>query len=109
MEGRITDVVVVAIVTVIAIAGWLTAELSGRGIGFAASASDLNRWLALSLLMASAWRWLVQWRKQKEDSAPDGGLVGSIRISQVWVAALAIPIGVTILLILLRTTLALRH
>jgi hypothetical protein len=107
LEGRITDVVVVAIVTVVAIAGWLTAEVSGIGGAFATSVSDLDRWLALSFLMASAWRWLMQWRKQKEDSAADGAVVGSIRISQLWIAVLAIPLGVTILLNVLRATLSL--
>ena len=108
LEGRISDVVVVAIVSVVAIGGWLTVASSGIGGAFATSVSDFSRWLALSLLMASAWRWLVQWRKQKEDSAPEGGLVGSIRISQLWIAALAIPVSVTILLNFLRATLALR-
>ena len=108
LEGRITDVVVVAIATIVALAGWLTAELTGKGVGFAASASDLDRWLSLSFLMAAAWRWLVQLRRQREDSAPEGGRIGSIRISRLWIAALAIPIGVTVLLNVLRTTLSLR-
>lgn len=104
LEGRITDVVIVAIVTVVSVAAWLSAEVTGIGGAFAVTASDLARWLTLSLLMGSAWRWLVQRRKQREDSAP-----GSIRISQLWLAGIAIPIGATILLNVLRATLALRR
>ena len=103
LEGRITDVVVVAIVIVVSVVAWLTAEVSGIGGAFAATVSDLARWLTLSLLMGSAWRWLTQLRKQREDSAP-----GSIRTSQLWLAGIAIPMGVTILLNVLRATLSLR-
>jgi len=103
LEGRITDVVVVAIVIVVSVVGWLTVEVSGIGGAFAATVSDLARWLTLSLLMGSAWRWLVQRRQQREDSAH-----GSVRISQLWLAGFAVPIGVTILLNVLRATLSLR-
>jgi hypothetical protein len=95
LEGRITDVVVVAIV---AIAGWLPGEVIDIHGGSAVYFSDVQRWLALSLLTASGWRWLALRRKRKENAAPEGGVIGSIRLSQVWVAALAIPISVTIML-----------
>ncbi len=95
LEGRITDVVVVAIV---AIAGWLPGEVIDVHGGSAVYFSDVQRWLALSLLTASGWRWLTLRRKRKEDAAPEGGVIGSVRLSQLWVAALAVPIAVTIML-----------
>jgi hypothetical protein len=95
LEGRITDVVLVAIV---AIAGWLPGELIDIHGGSAVYFSDVQRWLAMSLLMASAWRLLAHWRQRRESVAPGGELVGSVRLSQLWIAALAIPISITIIL-----------
>jgi len=93
----------VVVVGVVAIAGWIPGEVIDIHGGSAVYFSDVQRWLALSLLMASGWRWFAQWRTQRENAAPVGGFVGSVRLSQVWMLALAIPVGFTLLLNALRT------
>jgi hypothetical protein len=95
LQGRISDVVVVAIV---AIAGWLPGEVIDIHGGSAVYFSDVQRWFALSLLMASAGRWLS--RSRAADDIPRRSMLtlGGMRLSRLWVAALAIPIGITMIL-----------
>jgi hypothetical protein len=95
LEGRITDVVVVAI---IAIAGFLPGEIVEIHGGSAIYFSDVQRWLALPLLMATAWRWVEQWRERRGKSISAGTRLGGVRVSDVWLALLLIPISVTMLL-----------
>ncbi len=95
LQGRITDVVVVAVV---AIAGWAAGELIDIHGGSAVYFSDVQRWLALSLLMASAWRWLVRRRAAEEVPGRAIRTLGGLRLSRVWAAALAIPISITMIL-----------
>ncbi len=95
LEGRITDVVVVGI---IAIAGFLPGEIVEIHGGSAIYFSDVQRWVALPLLMATAWRWLQQWRERRGESIPAGSRLGGLRVSDVWLAALIIPISFTMLL-----------
>lgn len=99
MEGGITDVVVVAIV---AVAGFVPGELIDIHGGSAVYFSDVQRWLALALLMASAWRWRVQLRDSREPAGPEGNRIGGIRLSRLWVAALLIPISITMILNTIR-------
>ena len=95
VQGRISDVVAVAIV---AIAGWAAGEVIDIHGGSAVYFSDVQRWLALSLLMASAWRWLAR-RRAVEDLPRRGRMtLGGVRVSKLWVAALAIPVSITMIL-----------
>jgi hypothetical protein len=94
-DGRIPDVVVVAIV---AIAGFLPGELIDVHGGSAVYFSDVQRWLALPLLMASAWRWLAQRRESQVAAISSGWSIGRLRISHLWLAAIAVPISLTMLL-----------
>lgn len=95
LEGRITDVVVVAI---IAIAGFLPGEIIEIHGGSAIYFSDVQRWVALPLLMASGWRWVAQWRERRRETISRGTFIGGLRVSDVWLVALAIPIGITMTL-----------
>jgi hypothetical protein len=95
LEGRITDVVVVAI---IAIAGFLPGEIVEIHGGSAIYFSDVQRWVALPLLMATGSRWVGQWRERRGEPLSAGLLGGSVRVSDVWLVALLIPIGVTLVL-----------
>lgn len=92
LQGRITDVVVLAVV---AIAGWAAGELIDIHGGSAVYFSDVQRWLALSLLMASASRWIAE--RRGADRGSGRGWSGR-RVSTAWMALLAIPIGITMLL-----------
>jgi hypothetical protein len=112
-EGRITDVVAVAIVT---LAGFLPGELIDIHGGSAIYFSDVQRWLALALLMAYASRWLAERRSRLDAVAGAASLSSRIRVSQLWLAALAVPLVVTVLLngarapaTALRANLALRR
>jgi hypothetical protein len=111
--GRITDVVVVAIVMV---CGFLPGELIDIHGGSAIYFSDVQRWLSLGLLMAYASRWLAE-RRSRVDAAPaTASLASKVRVSQLWLAALVVPLAVTVLLngirapvTALRANLALRR
>lgn len=94
-EGRITDVVVVAIVMV---AGWLPGELIDIHGGSAIYFSDVQRWLALALLMAYASRWLAESRSRMDTVAGSSSLASRVRVSQLWLAVLVVPMAVTALL-----------
>lgn len=95
LEGRIIDVVVVAI---IAIAGFLPGEIVEIHGGSAIYFSDVQRWVAAPLLMATAWRWVESWRERRGDSISPGSPFGSIRLSDLGLAALMIPISFTMIL-----------
>lgn len=69
LERRITDVIVVAI---IAIAGWLPGEVIHIHGGSAFYFSDVQRWVALPFLMASAWRWVAEWRERRRETISPG-------------------------------------
>lgn len=99
VEGRITDVIVVAI---LAIAGLLPGVLTDIHGGSAVYFSDVQRWLALALLMASAWRWLAQLRERSQSPVPVRNRIGGVRLSRLWLAALAVPIGITMILNAMR-------
>jgi hypothetical protein len=90
LGGKITDVVVVAVV---ALAGWGAGEVLDIHGGSAIYFSDVQRWLALSLLMASGWRWVAERRASRASTAGR-----AIRLSSVLVACLLIPISITIVL-----------
>ncbi|HUQ20258.1 MAG TPA: hypothetical protein VM099_11650 [Gemmatimonadaceae bacterium] len=98
-HGRITDVVVLAVV---AIAGWAAGEVIDIHGGSAVYFSDVQRWLALSLLMASASRWLAQ---RRADTTTDRRQWGSLRVSRAWMILLAIPISITLVLNAMRAPL----
>jgi len=99
LQGRITDVVVVAVV---ALAGWAAGEVIDIHGGSAVYFSDVQRWLSLSLLMAVAWRWLVR-RPAAEDIGGRGTMtLEGVRVSRLWITALAIPIGITMILNIVR-------
>jgi hypothetical protein len=99
LQGRIIDVVVVAIV---AIAGWAPGEVIDVHGGSAVYFSDIQRWLALSLLMAAAWRWLARHRAAEDIRRRGAMTLGGVRLSRLWVTALAIPIGITMILNVVR-------
>ena len=101
VQGRITDVVVVAVV---ALAGWAPGELIDVHGGSAVYFSDVQRWLALSLLMAGAWRWLVR-RRAIDDNPARAVTLRGVRVSHLWLAALAVPIGITMILNVMRAPL----
>lgn len=95
LEGRITDVLVVAI---IAIAGWLPGEVIDIHGGSAIYFSDVQRWVALPLLMASAWRWVAQWSERRRETISPGSFLRGMRLSDLWLAAVVIPISLTMIL-----------
>lgn len=99
LEGRLTDVVVMAIV---AVAGFLPGELVDIHGGSAIYFSDVQRWVAIALLMASAPRWLSQRRADRD--APSGITLSlrSVRLSHMWLAALIVPISLTVILNVIR-------
>ena len=99
LEGRITDVVMVAI---FAIAGWLPGEVIDIHGGSAIYFSDVQRWVALPLLMASGWRWVAQWRERRRETNSQGSFVGGLRLADLWLAALVIPISITMILNAIR-------
>ena len=99
MSGRVTDVVVVAVV---AIAGWAPGELIDIHGASAIYFSDVQRWLTLSLLMASAWRWLAKRRAREREVGATSMTIGSVRISQAWLLLLAIPVSITMILNAMR-------
>ena len=99
LQGRISDVVIVAIV---AIGGWIPGELIDIHGGSAVYFSDVQRWFALSLLMASAWRWFTRSRAAEDIPGQSVLTLGGVRLSRLWVAALAIPIGITMTLNIVR-------
>jgi len=99
LEGRITDVVVMATV---AIAGFLPGELVDIHGGSAIYFSDVQRWLAIALLMASAPRWLAQVRANREAASDEKRSLGSVRLSHLWIAALIVPISITLILNVIR-------
>jgi hypothetical protein len=99
LEGRITDVVVMATV---AIAGFLPGELVDIHGGSAIYFSDVQRWLAIALLMASAPRWLARLRSDRQTALGGTRSLGAIRLSRVWLAALIIPISITVILNVVR-------
>jgi hypothetical protein len=112
-EGRITDVVVV---TIVMIAGFLPGELLDIHGGSAIYFSDVQRWLALALLMAYASRWLAERRSRADPLGGAASVASRIRVSQLWLAALAVPLVITVLLngvrapaTALRANLALRQ
>jgi hypothetical protein len=96
LQGRITDVVVVAIV---AIAGWAAGELIDIHGGSAVYFSDVQRWLSLALLVGALPRWLAQ---RSEVGSQRSFSVGGIRVSRMWLVAIAIPISITIILNTIR-------
>jgi hypothetical protein len=99
LGGKITDVVVVAVV---ALAGWSVGEVLDIHGGSAVYFSDVQRWLALSLIMASAWRWLSSGRAVS--SNVEGARIrwGGLRLSRVLVILLLIPLSITVLLNAMR-------
>ncbi|HYN80912.1 MAG TPA: hypothetical protein VES88_05370 [Gemmatimonadaceae bacterium] len=99
LEGRLTDVVVMATV---AVAGFLPGELVDIHGGSAIYFSDVQRWLAIALLMASAPRWLAQVRANREAASGERRSLGSIRLSHLWIAALILPISITLILNVIR-------
>jgi hypothetical protein len=99
LHGRITDVVVVAMV---AISGWAAGEVLDIHGGSAIYFSDVQRWLSLSLLMASAWRWLARRRAEELSVSPSYATLGGVRISRVWAALLIIPISISLILNIIR-------
>ena len=99
LRGRITDVVAVAVV---AIAGWAAGEVIAIHGGSAVYFSDVQRWLALSLLMASAWRWLARRRESAEFYRRTFIGIGGVRISHVWLAIIGLAIGITMILNITR-------
>ncbi|MDP9176306.1 MAG: hypothetical protein M3O61_01365 [Gemmatimonadota bacterium] len=100
LEGRITDVVVMATV---AVAGFLPGELVHIDGGSAIYFFDVQRWLAIALLMAAAPRWVAQLRSNREPASKRRRSLGSIRLSQVLIAALILPLSITLILNLVRT------
>jgi hypothetical protein len=94
LGGKITDVVVVAVV---ALAGWGAGEVLDIHGGSAIYFSDVQRWLALSLMMATAWRWVAERR-----AARVTGATRAVRLSTILVACLLIPISITIVLNAMR-------
>lgn len=104
-EGRITDVVVVAIIM---LAGWLPGELIEIHGGSAVYFSDVQRWVALALLMAAASRWLGA-RRSEPSPVVNSSLSHRIRLSHALIALLAVPLALTVILNALRApTTALR-
>jgi hypothetical protein len=99
LEGRITDVVVVAVV---ALAGWAAGEVLDIHGGSAVYFSDVQRWLSLSLLMAAAWRWVARRRASEESTEQRPMTWGGLRLSRLWIVAIAIPVGLTMILNLIR-------
>ena len=99
LEGRITDVVVMATV---AIAGVIPGELVHIHGGSAIYFSDVQRWLAIALLMAAAPRWVAKLRANREASSEGRRPFGSIRLSRVWLTALIIPVSITLILNVIR-------
>jgi hypothetical protein len=105
LEGRITDVVVVAIV---AVAGWAAGEIIDIHGGSAVYFSDVQRWLALALLMASAWRWLAIRRAgnhAERGATMSSRSLGGIRLATLWLIVLAIPVSITMILNAVRAPL----
>ncbi len=99
LDGRITDVVVVAVV---AFAGWAAGEVINIHGGSAVYFSDVQRWLALSLLTASAWRWLARRRQSPEFYRRVYIGLGGVRIAHVWLGLIAIAISITMILNVVR-------
>lgn len=99
IEGRITDVVVMATV---AVAGFLPGELIHIHGGSAIYFSDVQRWLAVALLMAAAPRWMARLWSKRETASGERRSFGSIRLSHVWIALLIIPLSATLILNLVR-------
>jgi hypothetical protein len=99
VEGRITDVVVMATV---AIAGFIPGELVHIHGGSAIYFSDVQRWLAIALLMAATPRWVARLRPNRETAGEGRRSFGGIRLSRVWLAALIIPISITMILNVIR-------
>lgn len=99
LEGRITDVVVMATV---AIAGFIPGELVHIHGGSAIYFSDVQRWLAIALLMAAAPRWVARLRANRGTASEGRRSFVSIRLSHVWLAALIIPISITLILNVIR-------
>ena len=99
LQGRITDVVAVAVV---AIAGWAAGEVIDIHGGSAVYFSDVQRWLALSLLTASSWRWLAR-RRQSVDFYRRVYIgLGGLRISHVFLGLIGLAIGITMILNIVR-------
>jgi hypothetical protein len=99
LEGRVTDVVVMATV---AIAGFIPGELIQIHGGSAIYFSDVQRWLAIALLMSAAPRWIARLRAEGEGGGTDWRALGAIRLSHLWIGALAILFSITMLLNLIR-------
>jgi hypothetical protein len=99
LEGRITDVVVMATV---AVAGFVPGELVHIHGGSAIYFSDVQRWLAIALLMARAPVWMAQLRANREARSGERRSFGNIRLSHVWIAVLIIPLSITLILNLIR-------
>jgi hypothetical protein len=85
LQGRITDVVVVAIV---ALAGWAAGEVLDIHGGSAVYFSDVQRWLSLALLIGALPRWLAQ----RSEAPARRFTFGGIRVSRLWLFALALPL-----------------
>src|SRR5205085_2692023 len=99
LHGKITDVVVVAVV---AIAGWAVGEVIDIHGGSAVYFSDVQRWLALSLLMGSAWRLLARRRQSAEFYRRVFVGLSGLRLSQVFLVLIGLAIGITMILNLAR-------
>lgn len=130
-EERITDMGAIAsavrsrrmldveLLLVLAVLGFLPGEVFSIHGGSAIYFSDVQRWVALALVIARAGHWVVLWRARRgaesASIAAQKGRGGSLRLATVLAVFVAAPFVVTMLLNtvrpplrLLRQNLALR-
>ncbi|MFN2604378.1 MAG: hypothetical protein ABR582_16690 [Gemmatimonadaceae bacterium] len=90
IHGQITDVAALLLIAIVGLVGGVIANFHG---GPALYFSDVQRWLALGLLMAAIPNWIA--KRRAHEPEPRGQ---SLRLSRIGIAVLAIPIGITMIL-----------
>lgn len=95
MEGKITDVILVAIVAVV---GWVIGALLDSRNGPSIYFGDVQRWLSAAFMVAAGSRWIPRGRGRRESPPASGRAVGRVRLSKLWFTLLVVPSSITIIL-----------